>query len=60
MWIQIYDLPTRLMTEVVGKQLGNFFGELFETFDTSYESSSAHDEIAPTSTTVVPARQSIR
>lgn len=30
MWIQIHDLPNGLMTEVVGKQLGNFFGEFLE------------------------------
>lgn len=30
MWIQIYDLPNGLMTEGVGQQLGNFFGEFLE------------------------------
>lgn len=25
-WIQIYDLPVGYMTEMMGKQLGNFFG----------------------------------
>lgn len=29
-WIQIHDLPMGFMTEVVGKQLGNFFGEFLE------------------------------
>lgn len=29
-WIQLYDLPMGLMTEVVGQQLGNFFGEFLE------------------------------
>lgn len=29
-WIQIYDLPTGYMSESVGKQLGNFFGEFLE------------------------------
>lgn len=26
-WIQVHDLPTGFMSEVVGRQLGNFFGE---------------------------------
>lgn len=30
MWLQIYDLPSGFMTEVVGQQLGNFFGEFLE------------------------------
>lgn len=29
-WIQIHDLPMGFMTETVGKQLGNFFGEFLE------------------------------
>lgn len=29
-WIQVHDLPTGLMTEPVGKQLGDFFGEFLE------------------------------
>lgn len=29
-WIQIYDLPTGFMTEAVGRQLGNFFGQYLE------------------------------
>ncbi|XP_074346817.1 uncharacterized protein LOC141685621 [Apium graveolens] len=29
-WIHIFDLPTGLMTEGVGKQLGDFFGEFIE------------------------------
>ena len=29
-WIQIHDLPTGFMSEIVGKQLGNFFGEFLE------------------------------
>lgn len=33
-WIQIYDLPSGYMSEVVGKQLGNFFGS-FVSFDPS-------------------------
>lgn len=32
-WIQIHDLPTGFISEVVGKQLGNFFGE-FLLYDT--------------------------
>lgn len=27
MWIQIHDLPKGFMSEGVGKQLGDFFGE---------------------------------
>lgn len=30
MWVQIYDLPSGFMTEGVGKQLGDFFGEFIE------------------------------
>lgn len=30
MWVQLYDLPTGYMTEAVGKQLGDFFGEFLE------------------------------
>lgn len=30
MWLQIYDLPTGFMTEIVGKQLGDFFGEFID------------------------------
>lgn len=29
-WLQIHDLPSGLMTEPVGKQLGDFFGEFLE------------------------------
>lgn len=29
-WIQIHDLPAGFMSEVVGKQLGNFFGTFVE------------------------------
>lgn len=29
-WIQIYELPAGFMSETVGKQLGNFFGEFME------------------------------
>lgn len=29
-WIQIHDLPMGFMTEAVGQQLGNFFGEFLE------------------------------
>lgn len=29
-WIQIHDLPMSFMTEAVGKQLGNFFGEFLQ------------------------------
>lgn len=29
-WIQIHDLPSALMTEPIGKQLGDFFGEFLE------------------------------
>lgn len=29
-WIQIHELPMGFMTEAVGKQLGNFFGEFIE------------------------------
>lgn len=31
-WIQIHDLPNGFMSEVVGQQLGNFFGS-FVTYD---------------------------
>lgn len=37
-WIQIHDLPIGYMTEVVGKQLGNFFG-VFLQYDTKNNSS---------------------
>lgn len=30
MWIQLHDLPTGLMSESVGKQLGDFFEEFLE------------------------------
>lgn len=30
LWIQIHDLPTGLMSESVGKQLGDFFGVFLE------------------------------
>lgn len=30
MWLQIHDLPSGFMTELVGKQLGDFFGEFIE------------------------------
>lgn len=26
-WIQVYELPSGFMSEAVGKQLGDFFGE---------------------------------
>lgn len=29
-WIQIYDLPSSFMNEIVGRQLGNFFGEFIQ------------------------------
>ncbi|XP_074363279.1 uncharacterized protein LOC141703746 [Apium graveolens] len=29
-WIQIHDLPNGFMTEAVGKQLGDFFGEFLQ------------------------------
>lgn len=29
-WIQIHELPMGFMTEAIGKQLGNFFGEFIE------------------------------
>lgn len=29
-WVQIYELPVGLMTEAVGKQLGNFFGTFIQ------------------------------
>ena len=38
MWIQIYDLPSGFMSEAVGKQLGNFFGE-FLVYDAKNNSS---------------------
>lgn len=38
MWIQIHDLPNGFMSEAVGKQLGNFFGE-FLLYDTKNNSS---------------------
>lgn len=37
-WIQVHDLPMGLMTEVVGKALGNFFGEFLE-YDTKNNTS---------------------
>lgn len=37
-WIQIHDLPVGYMTEVVGKQLGNFFG-VFLQYDAKNNSS---------------------
>lgn len=38
MWIQIHDLPTGFMSEAVGKQLGDFFGE-FLLYDARNNSS---------------------
>lgn len=38
MWIQIHDLPKGFMSEVVGKQLGDFFGE-FVQYDAKNNSS---------------------
>ncbi|KAL8107081.1 hypothetical protein AgCh_023757 [Apium graveolens] len=38
MWIQIHDLPKGFMSEVVGKQLGDFFGE-FVLYDAKNNSS---------------------
>lgn len=37
-WIQLYDIPSGLMTEAVGKQLGNFFGS-FVKYDSSNNTS---------------------
>ncbi|KAL8126745.1 hypothetical protein AgCh_013868 [Apium graveolens] len=37
-WVQIYDLPVGYMTEVVEKQLGNFFGRFLQ-YDTKNNSS---------------------
>lgn len=37
-WIQIHDLPVGYMSEVVGKQLGNFFGTFLE-YDANNNSS---------------------
>lgn len=37
-WIQIHDLPAGFMSEAVGKQLGNFFGE-FLLYDVKNDSS---------------------
>lgn len=37
-WIQIHDLPTGFMSKIVGKQLGNFFGE-FLLYDSKNNSS---------------------
>lgn len=37
-WIQIHELPMGLMTESVGKALGNFFGEFLE-YDTKNNTS---------------------
>lgn len=41
-WIQIHDLPMGFMTEVVGKQLGNFFGEFLE-YDSKNNTSIWHE-----------------
>lgn len=38
LWIQIHDLPTRFMSEVVGKQLSDFLGE-FVIYDAKNNSS---------------------
>lgn len=37
-WVQIHDLPMSLMTEAIGRQLGNFFGEFLE-YDVNNNSS---------------------
>lgn len=37
-WVQIHDLPVGYMTEVVGKQLGNFFGTFLQ-YDSKNNSS---------------------
>lgn len=37
-WVQIHDLPVGYMSEVVGKQLGNFFGQFLQ-YDTKNNSS---------------------
>lgn len=37
-WVQIYDLPVGLMSETVGKQLGNFFGSFLQ-YDSNNNSS---------------------
>lgn len=37
-WIQIYDLPSGLMSESIGRQLGNFFGS-FVRYDPNNNSS---------------------
>lgn len=37
-WIQVHDLPAGFMSEAVGKQLGNFFGE-FLLYDEKNNSS---------------------
>lgn len=37
-WIQIHDLPTYFISEIVGKQIGNFFGE-YLLYDTKNNSS---------------------
>lgn len=37
-WVHIHDLPVGYMTEVVGKQLGNFFGTFLQ-YDTKSNSS---------------------
>lgn len=37
-WVQIHDLPVGYMTEMVGRQLGNFFG-LFLEYDAKNNSS---------------------
>lgn len=41
-WIQIYELPFGFMNEIVGKQLGNFFGE-FIMYDHKDDSSLWRD-----------------
>ncbi|KAL8114670.1 hypothetical protein AgCh_021509 [Apium graveolens] len=38
MWMQIYDIPSGLMSEAVGKQLGDFFGKFLE-YDTKNNAS---------------------
>ncbi|KAL8100594.1 hypothetical protein AgCh_032742 [Apium graveolens] len=41
-WIQIYDLPSGYMSELVGKQLGNFFGS-FVSYDLSNNTGIWHE-----------------
>lgn len=41
-WIQIHGLPMGFMTELVGKQLGNFFGDFLE-YDTKNNTSIWRD-----------------